>query len=139
MKEHAMLYYEIDQQLARGNRPGYGGERGRQVSRAEVDAWITEAQALGIQSIICLLADDQLRLYGSLPTDLIAYYRQAGFAVAHVPAQDYQPIPLSREALSAVWDAYQSLPKPTLVHCSAGMDRTGAAVQYITQQLRQRQ
>jgi protein-tyrosine phosphatase len=127
-----MLRWVIDKQLARGRRPGYTGEQGLQVSRTDVDAWVEEVRSFGVKSIICLLADDQLVLYSKLSSDLVGYYRQAGFSVAHVPAEDHQRPPLTESHLERIWEAYQSLPKPVLVHCSAGIDRTGRAVEYIT-------
>jgi protein tyrosine phosphatase (PTP) superfamily phosphohydrolase (DUF442 family) len=119
--------------LARGRRPGYF--HGQSVPRAEVDVWIAKVAALGVKSIICLLADDQLSYYGQLETDLISYYRAAGFEVTHVPAGDHQTPPLSRDHLTAIWKAYQVLPKPVLIHCSAGLDRTGRAVEYLQRRL----
>jgi len=31
----------------------------------------------------------RLVLYSSLPSGLVAYYQQAGFSVAHIPAHDH--------------------------------------------------
>jgi protein tyrosine phosphatase (PTP) superfamily phosphohydrolase (DUF442 family) len=123
--------------LWRGRRPGYSGEQGKSVPQATVDEWIHQAKAYGIESIVCLLADDQLNMYEEhLPTDLVSYYRAAGFVVEHVPVPDYQHPPLSEDELEEVWLAYRALPKPVLIHCSAGWDRTGSAVEYIEERLR---
>jgi protein tyrosine phosphatase (PTP) superfamily phosphohydrolase (DUF442 family) len=131
-----MPQWAIENQLARGARPGYGGERGQLVTKAAVDAWIAEVKAFGVKSIICLLADDQLCLYQTLPSGLIPYYEQRGLAVAAVPARDHEWPPLTDAQLVAVWEAYQRLPKPVLIHCSAGIDRTGRAVDYILSRIR---
>src|SRR5918995_2162801 len=79
--------------LARGRRPGYF--QGRSVPRAVVDAWIARVRMLGVKSIVCLLAEDQLAYYDQLETDLISCYRRAGFEVAQVSASDYQTPQLS--------------------------------------------
>jgi protein tyrosine phosphatase (PTP) superfamily phosphohydrolase (DUF442 family) len=131
-----MLEWVVRGKLVKGRRPGYKGETPTPVLRAAVDQWLTAVKGFGVRSIICLLADDQLNLYDDVPGGLVPYYEAAGLQVAHVPAQDHKSPPLSPDQLDAVWHHYQRLPKPVLVHCSAGVDRTGSAVAHITAKLR---
>jgi protein-tyrosine phosphatase len=119
----------IPDRLYRAARPGYSGGGRKPVGMGEVQRWIESAQSLGITSIICLLAEEHLCLYPD--ADLLGIYRAAGFEVRHIPVVDHRDPPLDDDHLAAVLHAWRELPKPALIHCSAGIDRTGAAVQYI--------
>lgn len=125
------MQWSIRGQLARGRRPGVEGKRGSQVPKSVVDAWIKDAKEAGIRSIICLLDKRQLRFYEKLRVDLVSYYRSKGLNVVHINAPNMRHPPLSDPHLKAVSSAYRRLQKLVLVHCSAGIGRTGAAVRYI--------
>ena len=116
-------------ELAKSPRPGYPKRAG--VSREVVDEWIKEVKDMGIRSIICFLSDDQLPFYSGLPSGLIQYYRDAGFDVAHIPEDDYKTPPLSEEGVRESVTSFERLQKPVLVHCSAGLARTGMAIDAI--------
>jgi protein-tyrosine phosphatase len=130
-----MFRWVIQQQLARSPRPRIAGKRG-QVPREAVKSWIKEAKRHGIRSVIVLLDDRQLRLYEELPAGLIPYYRAEKLNVMHVNAPNGRRPALSEQDLKEVWKAYQRLEKPALIHCSAGIGRTGAAVRFCLKKAR---
>lgn len=129
----------VKDKLAKSGRPGRELRADQGVPRAVVDEWIKKVQRMGVQSIICLLDDEHLHLYNDLPAGLLDYYRQNGFAVVHLPVRDPAHHPEGQktleENLEKAWQAFQDLPGPVLVHCSAGIDRTGRVIEYIRSRL----
>ena len=134
-----MIRIEIPEVLFATSRPGYDYGGNATVSPEVVSHLIAEVKHSGAKSILCLLNEQHLKLYGRLPTGLLQAYRNAGFEVGHVPVVDHQRPPLSGNELKAVEQYFNELPKPVLIHCSAGVDRTGAAVRHLkNSSLRQR-
>lgn len=129
---------EIPLVLYSSPRPGYDFGRNAKVPRRTVDVWLRGVQTEGIASVLCLLSDDQLRLYASLPGGLLEYYRaKGGLKVGHVPVKDHATPPLSAVQVAEVEKAFTELPKPVLIHCSAGLDRTGQAVEHLKSRLKE--
>ena len=131
-----MVSWIIEGELAVSARPGYtpGEERAAPWRR-----WRRGSRRRGrrgVRSVICLLAEDQLPLYrGALPEGLLARYRAAGFEVAHHGVPDGLTEPFTAAQLNEAWASFRRLPKPVLVHCSAGHDRTGRVVRHILRRL----
>ncbi|MGI8424989.1 MAG: tyrosine-protein phosphatase [Chloroflexota bacterium] len=131
-----MPYWVREGLLAISPRPGYRPGPEFSVPLAEVEQWVRETRDFGVNSIICLISDDQLPLYRrALPGGLLAYYAGSGFSVAHVPTFDGLTNPYTPAQYEDAWRAFVGLPKPVLVHCSAGFDRTGRIVDHILHRL----
>jgi hypothetical protein len=97
-----------------------------------VDEWILAAKRCRVQSLICLLSEEQLSRYAAVPTGLLTYCRQQGFQVAYIPVRSPEKPAFSEEQLEHVWAVYRQLPKPLLVYGSASSP-TKQAIAYILQ------
>lgn len=131
-----MPNWVIEDVLATSPRPGYTPGPEYRVPEETVEQWLSDVSGFGINSIMCLLDQDQLWLYGhAYPDGLLARYRDAGMTVAHIGTPDQLTHPFTPEQYEMAWNAFLELPKPVLVHCSAGHDRTGRVVNLILERM----
>jgi len=101
-----------------------------------VKKWLEEVAGMKIKSVLCLLSQEQLdEFYGANGIQLLDLYRKNGLIVGHVPVPDYQMPPLNSANLANIEKMLAKLPRPWLIHCSAGIDRTGAAVEFVQNQV----
>ncbi len=114
--------------LARSARPGYPSRNvEKETVLSEIDYWKSE----GIRSVICLLSMDELLDYSANNADLLDLYEENDLISRIIPVENHKEYPLTDEEMDGSLDVISEIEKPVLIHCSAGMDRTGAAVNLI--------
>ncbi|MEI7728099.1 MAG: hypothetical protein WCO56_00895 [Verrucomicrobiota bacterium] len=128
-KSEGEIHWIIPGVLATSERPGYPGIT---VKPTAVDRWLEEVRRQRIRSVINLLSDDEMTVYyRQLGQPLAHYYTDAGLAVRQVAQEDLGVAVPSHVLLDRVKTAFASLPKPVLIHCSAGTERSKIAVAAI--------
>jgi protein-tyrosine phosphatase len=133
-RQPPQIQWAIPGVLARSSRPGNPTE---EVVADDVEEWIRRARWLGIRTIISFLTDAEVEAYyASLTVPLHQAYELAGFTVLRLPLEDPWNEAANQAALEQLLAALPQLSSPWLVHCSAGVDRTGFAVRHLTQHLR---
>lgn len=140
-----MVRWVIRNVLGTAPRPGYPSKT---PSKADVDGWIANLKEEGVSSIICLLNDEQLAFYDALllhPDGLLGYYKEQGLALDQVAVDDpadmelRPPTALSSEQVEQVWRKFSVLPRPVIIHCSAGVDRSPYAAKRVAERLATRE
>jgi len=144
------LVWVIPGKLACAHRPlryhqKFGGSRRQLPPEAapEVLKWVARIVNEGIRSVICLMHPKEIQHYAALDLgapDILALYRQHGLLVCHLPWDDpahrpsgsrvsfrYEVLRVREDALAC----FDCLTKPTLIHCSAGQDRSAPVAAYI--------
>lgn len=148
--ESQLLVWVLPDTLACVHRPlrhhpefGGSGRRLPSVATSLIITWINRIKKAGIRGIICLMHEKELAHYGDLnlgANNLVDYYRKEGFEVRHIPWDDLAHRQQSDNSSFAseleivqekALTAFQNLPKPIIVHCSAGIDRSSPVAAYI--------
>lgn len=126
------------------HHPRYGGSGLPIPAEAQplILDWVEQIRMEGIASIISLMHDRDLRCYRHINLgglNLPAFLERAGFTVRSLPWEDpahSRTDPAMKQAkLEQIREdalqAYDRLPKPVLLQCSAGIDRSAPVAAYI--------
>jgi len=149
--DSALLVWIIPKALACAHRPlrhhpHYGGS-GLSIpgeARPLILDWIEQIRLEGIASVLSFMHDRDLRCYREIDLgglDLIAFLEREGFRICRLPWEDpahSKTDPAAKRAkLEQIrrdaLEAYDRLPKPVLLQCSAGIDRSAPVAAYIWQ------
>jgi hypothetical protein len=107
--------------------------------------WAATVREGGIASIISFMHDRDRRCYSELDleaSDINEFFEKQGFTVARIPWEDphhSKADPATkRKSLercrSEALKAFDLLPKPVLLQCSSGIDRSAPVAAYIWQE-----
>lgn len=148
--ESELVVWVIPGALACAHRPlrhhhAFGGSR-RDFPVEATDGvirWVDRILGIGFRSIICLMHPKEVAHYADLnlgAPDLIAYYKSRGLSVCHTPWDDpAHRAPGQHSSFAGELERIQTeslacfdrLPKPVLLHCSAGIDRSSPVAAFI--------
>ena len=104
--------------------------------------WVEQIRMEGIASVISLMHDRDLRCYQQIDLGgltFTGFLEHEGFTVCHFPWEDpahRKTDPAVKRAKleqvrQAALQAYDRLPKPVLLQCSAGIDRSAPVAAYL--------
>jgi hypothetical protein len=138
--ESKILIWAIPEKLACSQRPLRDHRKYGKIkplppgAKPLIVKWVDRINQIGIRSIICLLENQQLGHYvrgglGLHKNGLLGYYESQGFQVRHFPMTDYERPQIAD--MEKVLKTFDDIPKPVLVHCSAGIDRTTPVAAFI--------
>jgi hypothetical protein len=155
--DSSLVVWVVEEKLACAQRPlrrhpVFGGrEPFPPEARAAVIRWVDRITAMGFASIICLSHEKELEYYTPLQLHsdgLLGLYRAVGLHVEHLPWPDpaHAVTPAERERRLALVDgikvaaseAFECMPKPVLLHCSSGIDRSPPVAAFIATKHRSR-
>jgi len=147
-----LLVWVISNALACAHRPlrhhpHYGGS-GQPIPKEAkplILDWIERIRLEGIRSVISFMHDRDLRCYCEIDLgglSLIAFLEQEGFRVCPLPWEDPAHSMTDPSVLRAKYEqvrrdaleAFDRLPKPVLLQCGAGIDRSAPVAAYIWQE-----
>lgn len=111
-------------------------------ARPLVDDWITFVKVENIRGILSLMHDADLacyRLLGFRNQNLLDHLTDAGFQVISCPYEDphykksspQQKLATLVEVRKRALIAFRKLPKPVLIMCSSGIDRSAPVAAFI--------
>lgn len=108
--------------------------------------WVKRIVDQGFRGLICLMHPKEVAHYAGLALgadDILALYQQQGLIVRHLPWDDPAHRPANERASfgdellrirGAALECFDRLPKPILLHCSAGIDRSSPVCAYLDQE-----
>ena len=106
------------------------------MSAKKVDRWLQQIRQLGLKSLIVMLTAEEMdSYYPQLGQRLLDYYRDAGFKVRNIMTQDSGGIVSLPVLGDRAFAAFKALPKPVLVHCNAGLERSKFVIRAILESL----
>ena len=148
-----LVVWVIPQKLACAHRPmrhhpkfGGSGKRLPPEDGPEVIQWVKRIADQGFRGLICLMHPKEIAHYSGLSLgvpDIPELYRSMGLNVCHLPWDDPAHRPVRARATfqdellrirAEALNCFDQLPKPILLHCSAGIDRSSPVCAYIYQE-----
>ena len=145
-----LVVWVLEEKLACAQRrlrrhPVFGGRKPLPPeARTALIQWVERVIAMGFASIICLSHEKELEYYRPLqihPDGLLGLYRAHGLEVEHLgwpdPAHARTPAEMERRMALVdrikveASDALERMPKPVLLHCRSGIDRSPPVAAFI--------
>ena len=122
-------------QAGRSSRPGFDLDC-ETVTDGVLRDWIVAVKGIGVRSIICLLSEAEMEWwYSHLPRGLVGAYQAARIEAVSIPVPLDIPGVLTQKQMKDLEEAFARLPRPTLIHCSAGQVRSGAALRHLVEHI----